>query len=224
MPQRVALYIAGLLSMAVGVVLSIKAGLGISPFDSMCYAFSTVCGVELSNMLNIVFMACIGIQAFILRHEFQLMNLTQIIWSLVFSYFIELTEWIMEEVIFTSYPIRLVVLAISISLIALGIELYTNVGLIPMPSDGLVLCLCHSLGGVPYHKVKIVFDCTAVCIGVVVAVLTTGQVVGVREGTVLTAIMLGPTTRILRRPALQFIHAICRGSETSAMISRNCGE
>lgn len=222
LPARVMLYVAGLFVMAIGVVLSLQTGLGASPFNSMCYALSQVFGLELGAMLNIAFLICIGLQVLLLNREFQVINLTQLIWAFLFSWFVDMTKPFLAGVVVSNYAGKLLLLAVSIFLIGLGIEIYTNLGLIPMPSDGLLLSLCHRLGEVPYHKIKIAFDCTAVGIGIVVSLVMTGAVVGIREGTLISALMVGTTTKLLRKPVRLILQSVLhRGVDAHAEASAN---
>ena len=46
--RRIALYIAGLFILALGVSLSVKSGLGVSPLNSVPYALTLVTGMDLS--------------------------------------------------------------------------------------------------------------------------------------------------------------------------------
>lgn len=209
-PQRAALYVLALFIMAIGVVLSVRSGLGISPFNSMCYAIASVLRLELSVTLNLALLLCIILQIVLLNKEFQMMNLTQIVWACLFSWFVNRSEALLDGVIVSTYAGQQLLLLISIFLIGLGIEIYMNVELVPMPSDSLILSISHRCGDVPYHKIKVLFDCTCVSIGIVVSLVFVGKLVGVREGTILSALLIGTVTKILRRPVIPILRRICR--------------
>lgn len=53
--RRIALYIAGLFILAMGVSLSVKSGLGVSPLNSVPYALTLVTGMDMGLLVALVF-------------------------------------------------------------------------------------------------------------------------------------------------------------------------
>jgi uncharacterized membrane protein YczE len=62
--------------------------------------------------------------------------------------------------------------------------------LMPMPAEGVMLAITQ-LTGISFHKVKMIFDTTVVVISVAVGLIFAGRILGVREGTVLSALFVG---------------------------------
>lgn len=205
MSIRVFYYLAGLFILAFGVNFSVNSQLGISPVSSFPYAISQVLAhhglqsITFGNCVTIVFCVYVIIQAVLLRREFKLLNLLQIVVSTVFGWFVDLTGLLMNGFAIPTYAGRLCMLAISIVLIAVGISFYLGAAIVPMPGDGLGLAITQKLKKYPYHKVKVFVDCVYVSLAVIVSLVGTGQVLGVREGTIATALLVGPVMGILRR-------------------------
>ncbi len=213
--MRVLIYVLGLFFLAMGVAVSVNSNLGISPVNSLPYVISQITGTTLSTCVIVVFCSYILLQALILRREFKLKNLFQIVFSIIFGYFVDFAKWVVGDFAIPTYPGRLVMLAISILLIAIGVLLYIEVDLVPMSMEGLSLAIAHKRK-VPFHKMKIIVDCVVVVVGVVLSFLFLGRLVGIREGTVITAVVTGKVMATLKKPMAPIIRSICFQKESGA--------
>ena len=193
---RIFFYVLGLFSMAMGVAFSVNSNLGVSPVNSLPYVVSQVSGAALSLCVIGVFGCYILFQILILRREFNPINLLQIVFSTIFGYFTDFTKWLLGDFTLPTYAGQLVMLAISIVLVALGVLLYIEVDLVPMPMEGFTMALSKALRR-PFHNVKVVVDCTVVVIGIVLSLVVFHSLVGIREGTVITAVVVGKLMAIL---------------------------
>ena len=99
-------------------------------------------------------------------------------------------------------------------LITLGVLVYVSMELMPMPMEGLSLAVA-SKSGKPFHRTKIIVDCAVVGSGILLSFLCTGRLVGIREGTILTAILVGKIIAVMRKPLAPVLHRIAFGSETA---------
>ena len=59
-----------------------------------------------------------------MRKDFKWINLTQLIFSTIFGYFVDLAKWIVGDFAIPTYAGQLLMLAISILLVAIGVSLY----------------------------------------------------------------------------------------------------
>lgn len=214
---RVLIYILGLLCLAFGVAVATNSGLGISPVNSLPFVVSAITPEKLGplelnpgNCVTIVFCIYILLQVLILRKDFKPINLTQIIFSFIFGQFVNVTKAIVGDWAIPTYPGKLVMLAISIVLIAIGVILYLDVKLVPMPMEGLSLVFADKTN-TPFPKMKMIVDCLVVVLGVVLSFLFLRELVYIREGTVLTAVFTGPVMGLLRKPLSPVIEKVCFG-------------
>ena len=88
------------------------------------------------------------------------------------------------------YPLQLLFCAIGIVLVAMGILLYMGVDVMPLPAEAVMKAISHRFGR-PLSSAKIIFDCTAVLISLLLSLSYAGTVIGVREGTVICALGVG---------------------------------
>ena len=208
---RVLLYMLGLFLLAVGVAFSINSNLGVSPVNSLPYVVSQISGTAMSTCVIIVFCSYILLQVLILRKEFNPINLLQIVFSTAFGYFVDFAKWIVGDFALPTYAGQLAMLAISIVFIAVGVLLYLDVELVPMPMEGLSLALAKKTN-VPFHNMKIIIDCIVVALGVALSFLFLHSLVGIREGTVITAIVTGKLMAVLKKFITPVVQRICFGS------------
>ena len=208
---RIVLYIIGLFFMAMGVAFAVNSNLGVSPVTSLPYVVSLIVNTALGTCVIIVYGIYIVLQILILRREFRIINLTQIIFSTIFGYFTDFTKWLLADFTLPTYAGQLVMLAISIVVVAFGVFLYMEVDLVPMPMEGLTQSIAKKVGK-PFHNVKIVVDCSSVVLGIILSFVFLHGLLGIREGTVITAIVVGKVMGLFKKPLQPVIQKLCFGA------------
>lgn len=208
---RIVLYIIGLFFMAMGVAFAVNSNLGVSPVTSLPYVVSLIANTALGTCVIIVYGIYIVLQILILRREFRIINLTQIIFSTIFGYFTDFTKWLLADFTLPTYAGQLVMLAISIVVVAFGVFLYMEVDLVPMPMEGLTQSIAKKVGK-PFHNVKIVVDCSSVVLGIILSFVFLHGLLGIREGTVITAIVVGKVMGLFKKPLQPVIQKLCFGA------------
>ena len=195
--NRILQYTLGLFSLAVGVTLSIKSELGVSPVNSLPYVISKVVNIDLGLVTTLVFTSYVLAQIVLLRKEFKIYNLSQILVASAFGYFVTLTniifQWIPTPEVFTG---KILLLALSILIVAFGLFQYLKAELISQPPEGLVLGI-SKISGQPVSKVKVFFDCIIVLLAALISYFSFGEILGVGIGTVVSAVMIGKTLHVL---------------------------
>ena len=207
---RILIYCGALFLMAIGVALSVNSDLGVSPVNSLPYVISQIIHVRMGTCVTVLFCAYILMQILILRKEFQPVNLLQIVFSTVFGYFVDFAKWLMGDFSIPTYPGKLLMLAGSIVLIGLGVMIYMDVELVPMPMEGLSSTIAKKLDK-PFPTMKTAVDCTVVVTGLVLSLVFLGKLDGIREGTVITAAVTGKVIALLRKRLSPTIKKISYG-------------
>lgn len=207
---RVLIYCFALLLMAVGVALSVNSNLGVSPVNSLPYVVSQILNVQMGSCVTVIFCFYILLQVLLLRKEFQPVQLLQIVFSTIFGYFVDFAKRVVGDFAIPTYFGQLTMLAMSIVLIALGVLLYMDVQLVPMPMEGLSSTIAKKINK-PFPTMKMAIDCLVVLIGVVLSFVFLGKLDGIREGTIITAILVGKLIAILKKPISPVVQKICFG-------------
>jgi len=207
--KKAFIYILGLFILALGIALSVKSDLGVSPVSSAPYVLSRITGLSLGTTTIIVYLFCMALQAAILRRDYRLKNLFQIAVSFLFGYFTDAALFLTSFLPATdNYAVRFVYLAAGICCVALGVLLYLTASLVALPTDGTVQAAAFK-GGFKLHRVKIVNDCVYTATALALSLAFLGNVSGLGVGTVIAAFgvgrMLGAFTRLLEKPLLRFL-------------------
>ena len=206
---RLGIYTLGLLILAFGIALAVNCELGVSPVSSLPYVVSLIFNVSLGTCTTIVYAAYVLLQMVLLR-KFQPALLLQLVFSTIFGWFVDGAKYVLGDFCLPTYFGQLAMLAASIVLIGFSLVLYIDVKLAPMPAEGLVGCLADKLGR-PFSQMKTAFDCTSVLVAAVLSLVFLGGLVGIREGTVLTALLVGKVMGVLRKFAGPVIRKVCFG-------------
>ena len=205
---RVLIYCFALLLIAFGVAISVNSNLGVSPVNSLPYVVSQIIHVPMGTCVTVIFCFYILLQVILLGKKFQPIQLLQIVFSTIFGYFVEFAKWLVGDFAIPTYFGQLAMLAMSIVLIALGVLLYMDVQLVPMPMEGLSSTIAKKLGK-PFSTMKSVVDCAVVAIGVVLCFVFLGGLDGIREGTIITAIVTGKLVGLLKKWVTPRVNKIC---------------
>ena len=203
--KRILVYVLGLYLTAMGVVFSARSALGVSPVSSLgnvIYQIGRSAGapavVNLGNCTTAVFCVYLLAELLILRRDFKAEMLLQIVVSLLFGQLVNLAGAMLSSLpVPGSYPLQLLYLLVSIPLVAAGILLYLCPNLFPMPGEGLCLAVTKKTG-LSVGTAKTIFDCTVVLLSVAASLLYFKTLVGVREGTVICALLTGNVIKVYK--------------------------
>ena len=84
---RIPMYFIGLFIMTIGIALSVKSNLGVSPVSSIPYTITCVWGIEMGKATILFHIILIILQILLLRKNFKPVQLLQVPVGVVFGYF-----------------------------------------------------------------------------------------------------------------------------------------
>lgn len=191
MKVRIPMYFVGLFIMTIGIALSVKSNLGVSPVSSIPYTMTCVWGIEMGKATIIFHAALVLIQILILRKRFKPINLLQIIVGIVFGYFTTFWNYLATYLPSTDNMVmRIVLMLVSTVFIAVGIFFYLPADLIPLAGEGVMQAV-SDVTKIEFSKVKIGFDCSMVVISVITCLICIHSLGSVGVGTVIAAFLVG---------------------------------
>lgn len=190
--KRYVLFVISLLIMAIGVAVTKKGEMGVSPPSSVPNILSMKYTVlSLGNWLIIWNCILILGQIVLLRRKFQLIQLLQIPLSFLFGYFTDFAMWLVSFFQVNSYAMRLVMVLLGTVIIGLGVTCSVLANVIMNSGEAFVKAVSDT-AHIEFGTMKIVFDITCVVLAVILSlVLFSGSIVGTREGTVIAALCTG---------------------------------
>ena len=143
---RIPAYVIGLLIMTLGVAISVKSNLGVSPVSSIPYTITCVVGLEMGKATILFHAVLVLLQIVLLRRAFQAKNLLQIFAGILFGYF---TTFCNSLMVYFPDPsnliVRLLMMLVSTALIAFGLFWYVPADIIPLAGEGAMLAISKTI-------------------------------------------------------------------------------
>lgn len=196
---RIPMYFIGLFVMTIGIALSVKSNLGVSPVSSIPYTMTCVWGIEMGKATILFHIILVLIQILLLRKKFKPVQLLQVVIGVVFGYFTTFCNYMVS---FLPTPenlgIRIIMVLASTVFVAFGIFLYLPADLIPLAGEGCMQAV-SSVTHIEFSKVKIGFDCTMVLLSAITCLTVLHNLGSVGAGTIIAAILVGTLVGIINR-------------------------
>jgi uncharacterized membrane protein YczE len=218
--RRLGVYLAGLFLLALGVALSIKSNLGVSPINTVPYVLSRVTALDVGLMTAIVNTTYVIIQFVVLGKDMPPINILQVASGVAFGLFVTVANYLLTfavPAVPASYWLRLGLLAIGILILALGTLLYLTADLIPKPSEGMILAI-QKKSGWELSKIKTGFDCSMVAISFMISIIFSGKILGIGIGTLITALSVGSVLGIMKKLYYTRTRTFCFGKAIGAEV------
>lgn len=216
--NRTLIYIAGLLILALGIILNTKAGLGVSPIISVAYSISRINDFNFGNTTLGLYTLFVIIEIVIHtvknissrrnsdnvlapanKNSLKFIILTdvlQIPLSIVFTRFMNLFADNIPDFspkgtnTLPHFCLQLLVLLAALVFTGIGAVMSLNMRIVPNPGDGIVQAISDCI-----HKsvgfTKNCFDLFNVSLTVCIGLISTGHLIGIGIGTVLSMIGVG---------------------------------
>lgn len=190
MVKRYVVFILGLFINSLGVSFITKANLGTSPISSIPYVLSLQFPMTIGQFTIIFSLLLIALQIIILRKDFKLLDLLQIPVSVAFGYFIDLTMLMLDWLNPESYMFQIIYLLIGCVILGFGVYLEMLANVIMLPGESFVRSVVKRWQR-NFGNTKVCFDASmTICAGLL-SVLFFFHLQGVREGTIIAAILVG---------------------------------
>lgn len=204
--RRYLLFIVSLFIMAVGVAVTKRGELGVSPISSVANVLSLrFSALSLGNWLILWNCALILGQILVLRKRFQWFQLLQLPLSFLFGYFTDFAVWLASFLPAGSYLARLCLVFCGTLILSVGVSLSVIADVIMNSGEAFVKAVSDTIQR-DFGSVKICFDVGCVVLAVLLSLALCGwTVVGTREGTVIAALCTGWLVKQVR-PRL---HPLC---------------
>lgn len=196
--KRYIFLLAGLFVNGLGVSFITKAGLGTSPITSIPYTLSLGFTPTVGMFTFVFNIFLIILQLILLRRNFQLQNLLQLPIIALFSFFIDLTMSLLGFMQPETYAMKVVSLIVGCLILGFGVfmEMAANVAM--LPGEATVRAV-SDVFSTDFGKTKIAFDSSMTVIAAILSFIMFKHLDGVREGTIVAAILVGFIARLFKK-------------------------
>ena len=203
-PVRCVVLVLGMCLAALGIALITNADMGTTPITSLPLAVNAVYPLSVGTytvLLNALFVL---LEKFILGPHFSRANVLQLPPVFLFGFFIDMWMHLSGSILLLPYAERLCILAAGIVVLAFGILLQVACNLVVQPGEGIVLALAFRTRR-NFGNLKVMVDAGMVASAALLGLICLGHIVGIREGTLLSACLTGFCIRGLGA----LLHRLC---------------
>lgn len=191
--RRILVFAVGLLVISLSIGFITKASLGTPPISSIPYSLSLIFpSLSLGNFTIIYSLLLVFLQLVILGKQADKVSLgLQVVISFVFGYFIDFGMMLLGDFSPEIYWERIVCVLIGCFGLAFGVYLQIVADFTMVPGDGFAYALSVRIKRKPYRVVRVCSDVSMIVIAAIIGYIGMGTTGGVREGTVICALLIG---------------------------------
>ena len=188
--ERYGILIIALEFMTMGIIFTIPGNLGITPISCPVYVLSLGFSPTLGEFTIAMHVLFVIFQIILLRSKFECIQLLQIPLGIIFGLLIDVNNYIMGNLYPSSYLGKLMFICIGSFFCSIGVSIEVTVKTVINAGEGLLLAII-TVFNLPLGKTKIVFDSSLLLISIIISLYLFGEIKGVREGTIISAFLVG---------------------------------
>lgn len=198
--KRYGLLVIGLFFAALGVALTKRGELGVSPISSVANVLSyQFTDLTLGSWLILWNCVLILGQILLLRRNFQPIQFLQIPLSFLFGWFTDFGMWLVSFLPVQVYAVRLLMVLAGTVVLGFGITLSVIADQIMNSGEAFVKAI-SDVTHEEFGAIKVVFDISCVLVALILSLLFfEGSIVGTREGTIIAALCTGFVVKFFSR-------------------------
>lgn len=206
MAMRIAIFLLGIMLIAFGVALTAKASLGNSPISAIPYSLSLILPILTFGGWVILFnLLMVAVEYVLLFGKISMVNIAiQVALTFTFGGVVDASMFALQFFEPDAYAVKLLAVVAGCGIISVGAlcELYANISV--LPGDGLVMAI-SVVTGRDFGRVRLISDTAMSVVALAICLIFIGDPSGVREGTLISAILIGNIVRffIKRYPIFQ---------------------
>ena len=199
---RYAILVIGLFFLSAGVALIVRSSLGTTPISSVNYVVSINTPLTLGICTFIINMLLIAGQFLILgsrrsrRDTIEI--LLQIPFSFLFGAFIDLNMWLTSSLHPSGYMMAIGILLVGCLVQSIGVVFEIKPKVAMMSAEAFVMYASRRWQK-PFGKLKVAFDISLVTSAVLLSLLLSHRIEGIREGSIIAASLTGFIVTFLAR-------------------------
>ncbi len=191
MLKKIASTILGILLVYAAVAFAIKASIGVLPVDAAITSIATLIGMKVGTFSMLFHGSFFVGQIIIEGKNFRKTEFLQLLYitlgGSVLNFFL---YTVLQNVVFTAYPVRLIVCVLAFAVSAFGCTMVLETHLMRTPMEGCIQLIAERIG-MTMGRLRQIIDIVLVVISVAITLIF-GVEWTLREGTVIAALLFGP--------------------------------
>lgn len=201
--KRLAFMLPAVILMGVFVSILVEVGWGTDPASFMNLNIASALGWGLGNTEVLVYGLML---VFTLIFGAQMIGFGTLANMILIGYVVDLCRWIWRNIGFaqfiaeSSLGMRIFIFAITIVLFVIVASIYINAQMGVAPYDAMPQIISGWIPKIPFFVIRILFDLTAVLVGVIAGHLNPLGVQGSALGSIIMSLLLGPVISLVGKP------------------------
>ena len=200
---RLSLLLGGLMLLAFAVAISIRSNLGTSPISSLPYVYSFMLPLSVGTLTILMHILMILGQKILLKDDFRWTRWLQLPVGLIFGLEIDVMLWLTQSWSASTYLEQILYCLLGCGITAIAVCMIIKANLIFLAGEGLYQAFSLRFDW-NFASCKLYGDIVLISIAVVSSLFVFHQVLGVREGTIIAAVLVGILVKMML-PRLAFI-------------------
>ena len=208
--KRLAFMLPAVILMGVFVSILVEIGWGTDPASFMNLNIASALGWGLGNTEVLVYGLML---VFTFIFGAQMIGFGTLANMILIGYVVDLCRWIWRNIGFASFiyesstPIRIIIFAVTLLLFVIVASIYINAQMGVAPYDAMPQIISAWIPRIPFFIIRILFDLTAVLIGVIAGKLNPEGIQGSAIGSIIMSLLLGPVISLISTPLKKVLDA-----------------
>ena len=201
--KRLAFMLPAVILMGVFVSILVEIGWGTDPASFMNLNIASTLGWGLGNTEVLVYGLML---VFTFIFGAQMIGFGTLANMILIGYVVDLCRWVWSNIGFAAFiaqsslAVRIVIFAITLICFVFVAAIYINAQMGVAPYDAMPQIISDWIPKIPFFVIRILFDLSAVLIGVIAARFNPEGIQGSAIGSILMSLMLGPVISLVANP------------------------
>jgi len=191
------LFLLSLFIMGMGISIVTLAHLGTTPITSPPYVLSLTLPISFGMLTMLANFVFVLIEIIVLGKDFPKEQYLQLIVGPILGLSIDFWSYFILYIPQPFYIIQLLMVIIGCAIIAYSTVLQLKANVVNNPAEGVVKAFAFKTSK-HFGSIKLYFDISLVVIAVIISFVSLGTIAGVREGTVISALIIGPLIKMFQ--------------------------
>ncbi|MGY3714623.1 YczE/YyaS/YitT family protein [Sutcliffiella cohnii] len=183
-------FLVSIFLMGLGISLVTLAYLGTTAITSTPYVLSLFTPLSFGMYTMLFNTMYVLIQILLLKGDFPKIQYLQLLVGPVLGYSIDFWSPYISLIEKPNYFFQLAIVLVGCVIIAISIVIQLRANVVNNPAEGVVKAIALKVNK-NFGTVKVCFDVSLVVIAVLISVVALGSISGIREGTVISAVIIG---------------------------------
>lgn len=196
--KRYGLFLISIWIIGLGISIITQNNLGTTAVTSLPFVLSAIFPFSFGTFTMLMNILFVFLQLLILKKDFQKKQYLQFFVGPLLGFSIDSNGAIFSFLQTSPYPAKLLFILMGCVILAFGIFLQLSSQTIYNPTEGIVNTLAIKFQK-PFGNIKLIFDNGLIVFSVILSLVVLGDITGIREGTVLSAFLIGPFTSFFKQ-------------------------